>query len=420
MSDPKGKLLPRTLTMYFVMLVLFAADALFLKSDQTVLGNNFYSDFLGIVIMVMTVLFGLEHIKSYGLTKNGKKIKQAFVLGALFTVIPLVLVTLAEIIVIKAAAPDALKLAFYSPSQRYIDKASSLTTAACIGIYAATSIFTVCFQETFFRGFLLKKLEKITDFNVANLFQSLLFAALFLPKFIRNFITSDYATAEIAVKIIIPSLICEFMSGILRGTLTKLNGSITAAAVDGYVCTFFVACFHIYGSTTRISTALSLLSVRLAALIFIGAYCQAKKKKEIRAIEKKRESEAEEHRHESKYSADKLPDVEAISPNQFRSIAESPAKISPEDKIFDELMNESPKDGTVGGLSPEEINRRRLECFKGEATGFAASTVSEPTADFEVDDFLKNFGKPQPKKEENVVPENFDVDSFLSEFSSSN
>lgn len=73
MSDPKGKLLPRTLTMYFVMLVLFAVDVFFIKSDQTVLGNNFYSDFLGIVVMVMTVLFGLEHIKSYGLTKNKKK-----------------------------------------------------------------------------------------------------------------------------------------------------------------------------------------------------------------------------------------------------------------------------------------------------------------------------------------------------------
>lgn len=418
MSDPKGKLLPRTLTMYFVMLVLFAVDAFFLKSDQTVLGNNFYSDFLGIVVMVMTVLFGLEHIKSYGLTKNKKKFTQALALGGFFSIVPLVLVTAVEIVVIKTADPEALKFAFYSPGMRYIDKGSSLKTAACVGIYAATSIFTVLFQETFFRGFLIKKFEKITDFNVANLFQSLLFTAFVLPKFIRNFITTDYATAEIAARIIIPSLICEFMSGIIRGTLTKLNGSIAAAAVDSYVCTFFIACLHIFGSTTRITTSFSLLLVRLAALIFIGVYCQMKKKKEIRAIEKARESEAEEHPHESKYSADKLPDIETISPSQFRNITESPKKISPEDKIFDELMNETPKNNTAGGLSPEEINRRKLECFKGETGNFAENTAADSAPDFEVDDFLRNFGKPQKKKEENVVPENFDVDSFLSEFSS--
>ncbi len=418
MSDPKGKLLPRTLTMYFVMLVLFAVDVFFIKSDQTVLGNNFYSDFLGIVVMVMTVLFGLEHIKSYGLTKNKKKITQALALGGFFAIVPLVLITAAEIVVIKIADPEALKFAFYSPAARYIDKGSSLTAAACVGIYAATSIFTVLFQETFFRGFLIKKFEKITDFNVANLFQSLLFTAFVLPKFIRNFITSDYATAEIAAKIIIPSLICEFMSGIIRGALTKLNGSIAAAAVDSYVCTFSIACLHIFGSTTRITTSFSLLLVRLATLIFIGVYCQTKKKKEIRAIEKARESEAEEHPHESKYSADKLPDIEAISPNQFRNITESTKKISTEDKIFDELMNETPKGNTACGLSPEEVNRRKLECFSGEAGSFAENTIADSASDFEVDDFLKSFGKPKKKKYENVVPENFDVDNFLSELSS--
>ncbi len=405
--------------MYFVMLVLFAVDAFFLKSDQTVLGNSFYSDFLGIVVMVMTVLFGLEHIKSYGLTKNKKKITQALALGGFFSIVPLALVTAAEIVVIKTADPEALKFAFYSPGMRYIDEGSSLTTAACVGIYAATSIFTVLFRETFFRGFLIKKFEKITDFNIANLFQSLLFTAFVLTKYIRNFITSDYATAEIAARIIIPSLVCEFMSGIIRGTLTKLNGSSIAAAVDSYICTFFVACLHIFGSTTRITTSFSLLLVRLATLIFIGIYCQMKKKKEIRAIEKARESEAEEHPHESKYSADKLPDIEAISPNQFRNITESPKKFSSEDKIFDELMNETSKNSIAGSLSPEEINRRKLECFSGEAESFAEKTSADSAPDFEVDDFLKNFGKPQ-KKEESVVPENFDVDSFLSELSSSN
>ena len=81
-------------------------------------------------------------------------------------------------------------------------------------------------------------------------------------------------------------------------------------------------------------------------------------------------------------------------------------------------MNKTPKNNTAGGLSPEEINRRKLECFKGETGNFAENTAADSAPDFEVDDFLRNFGKPQKKKEENVVPENFDVDSFLSEFSS--
>lgn len=57
MSNPKGKALPNLISMYLIMLVIYCLDVFFLKSDLTVLGDNFYSRFLCLTVLLMTVVF---------------------------------------------------------------------------------------------------------------------------------------------------------------------------------------------------------------------------------------------------------------------------------------------------------------------------------------------------------------------------
>lgn len=89
MSNPKGKALPNLISMYLIMLVIYCLDVFFLKSDLTVLGDNFYSRFLCLTVLLMTVVFKREHLITFGIRRKATKLKSAFIFGTFFSVVRL-------------------------------------------------------------------------------------------------------------------------------------------------------------------------------------------------------------------------------------------------------------------------------------------------------------------------------------------
>ena len=96
MSDPKGKALPDLISMYLIMLVIYCLDVFFLKSDLTVLGDNFYSRFLCFTVLLMTVVSKREHLKSFGISRKKEKLKSALIFGTVFSAVPILIVSAAE------------------------------------------------------------------------------------------------------------------------------------------------------------------------------------------------------------------------------------------------------------------------------------------------------------------------------------
>ncbi len=400
MSNPKGKALPDLISMYLIMLVIYCLDVFFLKSDLTVLGDNFYSRFLCLTVLLMTVVFKREHLITFGIRRKAAKLKSAFIFGTFFSVVPIATVSIFEYIFFKILYPNAIDINLTPPSLSYVQTGGYLTPALCIAIYILTSLFAACFKEMFFRGFLLHKLEKLTTLKVANIFQALLYMTFVIPKLIRNFAMNYYSEdiVKLATFVVIFYLVHEFITGLKWGMLAKVSGAVYISIIDNFLYVFLANSLHIVDQSTKWLFMIHMLATQLISLALVAIYCKkassaksveektSEKKSTVAAKEKtKNPAPIETQEEKEVINAEAFNDKAEISPSQFKEII---------------------KENTVQSALPHN----------GE--------LSEE----EIDSYLKDFGKPKgqynpPKTsksdmaKENV--ESFDVDDFLKGFSNS-
>ncbi|MDY3088914.1 MAG: CPBP family intramembrane glutamic endopeptidase [Oscillospiraceae bacterium] len=400
MSNPKGKALPDLISMYLIMLVIYCLDVFFLKSDLTVLGDNFYSRFLCLTVLLMTVVFKREHFITFGIRRKATKLKSAFIFGTFFSVVPIVTVSIFEYIFFKIIYPNAIDIDFTPPSLSYVQTEGYLTPALCIAIYILTSLFAACFKEMFFRGFLLHKLEKLTTLKVANIFQALLYMTFVIPKLIRNFAMNYYSEdiVKLAAFVVIFYLVHEFITGLKWGMLAKVSGAVYISIIDNFLYVFLANSLHIVDQSTKWLFMIHMLATQLISLALVVIYCKkasSAKSVEEKTIEKKSTVAAKEktknpapietHEEKEVINIEDFNDKAEISPSQFKEII---------------------KENTVQSALPHN----------GE--------LSEE----EIDSYLKDFGKPKgqynpPKTSKpdmaKETVESFDVDDFLKGFSNS-
>lgn len=400
MSNPKGKALPDLISMYLIMLVIYCLDVFFLKSDLTVLGDNFYSRFLCLTVLLMTVVFKREHFITFGIRRKATKLKYAFIFGTFFSVVPIATVSIFEYIFFKILYPNAIDINFTPPSLSYVQTGGYLTPALCIAIYILTSLFAACFKEMFFRGFLLHKLEKLTTLKVANIFQALLYMTFVIPKLIRNFAMNYYSEdiVKLATFVVIFYLVHEFITGLKWGMLAKVSGAVYISIIDNFLYVFLANSLHIVDQSTKWLFMIHMLATQLISLALVAIYCKkassaksveektSEKKSTVAAKEKtKNPAPIETQEEKEVINAEAFNDKAEISPSQFKEII---------------------KENTVQSALPHN----------GE--------LSEE----EIDSYLKDFGKPKgqynpPKTSKpdmaKETVESFDVDDFLKGFSNS-
>lgn len=397
MSNPKGKALPDLISMYLIMLVIYCLDVFFLKSDLTVLGDNFYSRFLCLTVLLMTVVFKREHFITFGIRRKATKLKSAFIFGTFFSVVPIATVSIFEYIFFKIIYPNAIDINFTPPN---VQTGRYLTPALCIAIYILTSLFAACFKEMFFRGFLLHKLEKLTVFKSANTFQALLYTTFIIPKLVRNFVMNYYSEdiVKLAAFVVIFYLVHEFITGLKWGMLAKVSGATYISIIDNFLYVFLANSLHIVSHQSKWLFMIHMLSAQLISLVLVAVYCKkassaqsveektSEKKSTVAAKEKtKNPAPIETHEEKEVINIEAFNNKAEISPSQFKEII---------------------KENTVQSALPHN----------GE--------LSEE----EIDSYLKDFGKPKgqynpPKTSKpdmaKETVESFDVDDFLKGFSNS-
>lgn len=401
MSDPKGKALPDLISMYLIMLVIYCLDVFFLKSDLTVLGDNFYSRFLCFTVLLMTVVFKREHLKSFGISRKKEKFKSALIFGTVFSAVPIFIVSAVEFFIFKSTDSDNIHVTFTPPSLSYVQAEGYLTPAFCITIYILTSLFAACFKEMFFRGFLLHKLEKLTVFKSANTFQALLYTTFIIPKLVRNFVMNYYSKEiiSIAAFVIVFYLIHEFITGLKWGMLAKVSGATYISIIDNFLYVFLANSLHIVSHQSKWLFMIHMLSAQLISLALVAVYFKkaSGSKEELNEAEKKETSAKK---------------AEPIIKNEKEIITEKTES--------DELKSEEFDKHTE--ISPNQFK----EIIK-ESSVKAEKSHNGELSEAEIDNYLKDFGKPkahynppqkpsQPSSPEEET-EGFDVDDFLKGFS---
>ena len=175
MSNPKGRTLPNAISMFFVMFAVYSIDIFLFRSDLTVLGDAFFSRFISFIILFLYIWAAKEPIETLGISKKNQKFVAGGLYGALFALVPLALVTAGECIYYAATDATALNLRFETPNMTYVRSEENLNPVVGVAIYIFTCFFGNAFKEFFFRGFLLKKFNKVTDFAKANFMQAILY-----------------------------------------------------------------------------------------------------------------------------------------------------------------------------------------------------------------------------------------------------
>lgn len=402
MSDPKSKALPDLISMYLIMLVIYCLDVFFLKSDLSVLGDNFYSRFICFTVLLMTVVFKREHLKSFGISSKKEKFQSAFIFGTVFSAVPIAIVSIAEYLIFKTTNPETIDINFTPPSLSYVRTEGYLTPTFCITVYILTSLFAACFKEMFFRGFLLHKLEKLTTFKSANIFQALLYMTFIIPKLVRNFVMGYYSEdiVKLAAFVVIFYIVHEFITGIKWGMLAKAGGSVYISIIDNFLYVFLANSLHIVDQSTKWLFMIHMLSTQLISLALVAVYC--KKATANGTVEEKT-------------SEKKSTVVKKEKANKSEPVEIHDDKDEKKEEIKIEAFNDKTE------ISPNQFK----EIIKETSAQTAAAHNGELSEE-EIDSYLKDFGKPKaqynpPKRSRADITkksdENFDVDDFLKGFS---
>ncbi|MCQ2484384.1 MAG: CPBP family intramembrane metalloprotease [Clostridia bacterium] len=333
MSNPKGRTIPDTITMYLVILVLYCLDAFFIMSDRSVLGDAFYSRVAGLLVLFGYIWITKDSIKTLGISTKKKKLIAGGVYGTLFTVIPLFLVMVGEAIYFGITDITALDLKFSPPSMSFVRDIANLTPAAAILIYIFTSFVQAAFKEFAFRGYILKKLKKVLDFKTANILQAVLYMFMTIPMLLRNWAMGYYdeATSSLIIFIIFFYIIHETLAGIKWGLLTRVSGSTNIALVDHFLFVFLSNSIYITDRYVTWSFMTHMLAIQVLSFALALIYYKknmkkleekrAKEKEESKA-KKKAHEEARKEREKNNIVDEKIKEINEISPDQYKSIVE--------------------------------------------------------------------------------------------------
>ncbi len=403
MRNPKGRALPNTFSMYFAMLAVYCLDIFVFQSDITILGNAFFSYIFSLIILYMYTKVTKSSVRTLGISRRKQKVVAGIIYGALFSLIPLLLVMSAEFVYYKITDASAINLTFSPPGVQYIKADSIITPVGVAAIYIVTTFFGAAFKEFFFRGFMLKKMNKAANFFKANLVQSLFNASFILPLMVRNFITGRYNTITPQfIVVVMLYFVHETLSAVKRGLMTRVSGSTYISTFEHFIFVFFSSSVFIsgYGNPEYV---LRLLAIQLASFVMVLAYYFAgmkrintKKLKEKQEEEEARQrKEARRKEREELYTVkSKLEPLEEISPEKYRKLSAEAQRHGNADENPD-----APLENTV---FIEEAVQEKPKAQEAES---------------EVDDFLKQMTREMRRHEDqpysDEITEDFDSDYFL-------
>lgn len=408
MSNPKGQTLPNALSMFFVMLAVYCIDIFLFRSDLTVLGDAFFARFISFVIIFLYLLAAKEPIETLGISKKTQKIFGGVLYGTFFTLVPLAIVTLCEVAYYASTDATALTLQFETPNMTYVRSEENLTPVAGVVIYIFTCFFGNAFKEIFFRGFLLKKFNKITDFSKANFMQAVLYMTFILPYLARNIpdqLSRGRLTVPMAVFMIVFYIVHETFAGIKWGLMTRISGSTYMATVDHFLYVFLSNSIFITNRYESWSFMLHMMAIQVISFLFVLIHYligmkkinEKKKRQQAKIDAELKEIEERKKKREAERSARKKIDkLEEISPAKYKNIvheAEKHERMAEDDEsaLENKIILEQTLKEEVVNKDDEDIDAIIRKANREMRMQENPVSSSDITDDFDSDEFLKAY-----------------------------
>lgn len=285
MANPKNRALPQIFNVFLFVMLAHCADAFVLTTpgDRSILGTNFYGHFIGIVCVFVACLIKRKDVRMFGIRIKLKKMPKRILEGAVFSVIPVALVSLVRAGLYAVTQNEEFKFLFNPPNHN----SSPFGVYKTALVYAGALLVSTFLMEFFFRGYIIRSLRPTYPFADANIVQAALYCAVSIATILRNFIYGLYGgivdKIPLMIALIFFFIVHDFISGIKWGLLFRAKGDIWASLFDHWIYTFLVYTLFVHQTRVdKISTMMFLIATQLISFVMVYFYYKkerAKKKK---------------------------------------------------------------------------------------------------------------------------------------------
>ena len=215
---------------FLLLLSVHSAEALLIRTDETVFGENFINKLFGILVLFLVLRclhWSRERIgfAKTGILKNAGR-------GVLLAGVSFLLAYGAEFLILRGQGQhprlDIFITAFSLTGESAIQRG-----AALIALCVFFNLINVIMEEGCFRGLFLNLVEERHSARFALLFQALLFGLWHLVTPLRNLLDGDITVASF-VALSVGYIILAGLMGIKWGLLSRMTGSLYAGMADHF------------------------------------------------------------------------------------------------------------------------------------------------------------------------------------------
>ncbi|MCR5484039.1 MAG: hypothetical protein K6F09_00445 [Clostridiales bacterium] len=137
------------------------------------------------------------------------------------------------------------------------------------------------FNEFFFRGLLFMHYDReVYSFAKVNLIQASLYTLWMVGTIVLSLaLTGSAYPLELRIKIILLSLVGEFITGLKLGILRRVTGSLWGPLTDFFIIHVFNTMWHVWNSeTTQLSRFERMVAISIITLVFYAIVDFVKKR----------------------------------------------------------------------------------------------------------------------------------------------
>lgn len=219
-----------TVFIFIILLIVHAFEAIYLRLDETVLGENFLNKVFGII-----VLFCLLRMLNWKWSDIGFTLKgfgKSICIGSILAVCTFFVAYAVEITILKGQGHQ-VSLGLFTTSFSLVGETAMQTGIGYILLCVFFNVINVVMEEGIFRGLFAGIISTSHTMKTAILFQAALFGIWHIVTPLHNLIDGDLEIAGF-IGLSIGYVILAGLMGIKWSFLYRMTGNLYAGMADHF------------------------------------------------------------------------------------------------------------------------------------------------------------------------------------------
>ena len=216
--------------LFAILIVVHGFEAIVLRMDETVLGENFINKVFGIVLIF--VVLGLIKWAPKNIGFTAKNFLRNIGIGLLFAIVSFAIAYSVEVIILKSQG-QSVSFGIFATGFSLTGETTVHTGIGFILMCILFNIINVVMEEGTFRGLFFNIVSCKKPMKTALFFQALLFGIWHVVTPLHNLIDGDINVPSF-IALSIGYIILAGMMGIKWGLMYKMTGSLYAGMADHF------------------------------------------------------------------------------------------------------------------------------------------------------------------------------------------